>query len=691
MKGKKEQERIVELETEKRKSQRSEKEIQEARRLAEYIVETVRHPLLVLDTTLRILYANPDFYRVFQVDPEKTNGRLIYELGDNQWDIPKLRQLLEEVLPNHNPFQNFEVEHEFSSVGFRTMLLNARRLDHVQMILLAIEDITERKHAEKELARYGEHLEELVRERTTELEDSNEKLRGEVSDRKKAEKALAESEARYRTIFENTGSATVILEEDATISLANAEYAKLSGYSREEVEGRMSWTDFVHADDLAGMMEYHRMRRVDPATAPNDYEFRYVNRAGGIRDVYVYLKMIPGTKNSVASLLDLTEQKQMRGSLEKLAQCFLGLGTEPFTNIERILGCGGEILGGTFIAYSRMQKETLSILSTIEGEKGFQVAVDPSQYLSYEVIKAAGPASIALDLDGSAYKESDPLVRRYRIRSFLGHPIRGEGLAGCIGLYDTHKRSFIPAETHILGMLARAITIEEERLARERNLKEFIDIAAHELRHPITIMQGYANLLRESEDELDRGTKQHALEAIGEGADRLNKLSIELLDGSRIARGQFLIERQEITLEPLIERAVGEMQRKGYGSELRVSVSEEIGAINADPVKLAMLLSILLDNAATYSPEGSEIDIRAERKDGEVVVSVLDRGPGIPEEARLQVFERFSQVDDALHHSMPGIGLGLYIAREIAVNHGGRIWYEPRESGGSIFAFALPE
>ena len=669
MKGKKEQERIVELETESRKSKRSEKEIQEARKLAEIIVETVRQPLLVLDTTLRILYANPDFYRVFQVDPEKTYGRLVYELGDNQWDIPKLRQLLEEVLPNRNPFQDFEVEHEFSSVGRRTMLLNARRLDHVQMILLAIEDITERKRAEKELAEYGEHLEELVRERTAELK---------------------ESEGRYRTIFENTGAAMVIVEDDTTISLANAEYAKLSGYSREEVEGKMSWTDFVHPDDLEMMMGYHNLRRLDPAAVPKGYEYRMINRHGDIRHLAVFAELIPGTRRSVASLLDITEQKQMRGTLEKLAHGFLGLGAEPFTNIEIILQFGWEILGGTFLAYSRIQKETLSVLSTIKGEEGFQVALDPEMYISHEVIKTSGDEPLALDLEDSGYEESDPLVRRYGIRSFLGHPARGEGLAGCIGLYDTNKRSFTPDETHVLGMLARAITIEEERLAREENLKDFIDIAAHELLHPITILKGYANLLSESEDKMDRDAKRHALKAIEEGADRLNQLSKELLGVSLIERGRFRIEKQEIILEPLIERAVGETRRKDHGNEFRVSVSKEIGAINADPDKLLTLLLILLDNAIIYSPEGSEIDINAELKDGEVVLSVLDRGPGISEAGQERVFERFYQVEDALHHSIPGIGLGLYIAREIVVDHGGRIWYEPRESGGSIFAFALP-
>lgn len=116
---------------------------------AEAIIRTVREPLLVLDENLRVCTANRSFYEEFQVSPEETENRFIYDLGNRQWDIPKLRAALEEILPQSNEFQNFEVEHEFESIGRRTMLLNARRLaqqtNGAHLILLAIEDITQRR------------------------------------------------------------------------------------------------------------------------------------------------------------------------------------------------------------------------------------------------------------------------------------------------------------------------------------------------------------------------------------------------------------------------------------------------------------------------------------------------------------------------------------------------------------------
>ena len=127
-------------------------EMDEAREFAENIINTVREPLISLDQDLRVVTASRSFYEFFKVKPEETVGQLIYDLGNKQWDIPRLRELLETILPQKNTFDNYEVEHDFATIGRRIMLLNARQiqraLDKERIILLAIEDITEQKHAE---------------------------------------------------------------------------------------------------------------------------------------------------------------------------------------------------------------------------------------------------------------------------------------------------------------------------------------------------------------------------------------------------------------------------------------------------------------------------------------------------------------------------------------------------------------
>ena len=127
----------------------------------EGIVETIREPLLVLDRDLRIVTASRSFYEFFKVKPEETVGQFIYDLGDKQWDISKLRELLETILPLQTAFDNYEVEHDFVTIGRRTLLLNARQIEREvgkeRTILLAIEDITERKKYEEKIQQMAFH------------------------------------------------------------------------------------------------------------------------------------------------------------------------------------------------------------------------------------------------------------------------------------------------------------------------------------------------------------------------------------------------------------------------------------------------------------------------------------------------------------------------------------------------------
>lgn len=134
-----------------------EQAIQDAREYAENIIDTVNDPLLVLDGDLRVTSAGRSFYQDFKVTPEETVGQFIYDLGNRQWDIPRLRELLEDILPKNSVIDHFEVEHDFLSIGRRVMLINGRqvysRFDLSKRVLLCLEDITERKRIEEQLRR----------------------------------------------------------------------------------------------------------------------------------------------------------------------------------------------------------------------------------------------------------------------------------------------------------------------------------------------------------------------------------------------------------------------------------------------------------------------------------------------------------------------------------------------------------
>ena len=147
------------------------------------------------------------------------------------------------------------------------------------------------------------------------------------------EEALRKSEEMYRTIFETTGTAAVMIEEDTTISLANTEFEKLSGYSKEETEDKKSWTEFVTEGNLERLKEYHRLRRINPNTAPTNYESQFLNREGNIRDCLITVSMIPETKRSVVFIVDITEHKEeaeriQAAKMESLRQLVAGVAHE---------------------------------------------------------------------------------------------------------------------------------------------------------------------------------------------------------------------------------------------------------------------------------------------------------------------------------------------------------------------------
>ena len=149
------------------------------------ILESIREPLILLDSGLKVVTANPAFYRTFNVKPAETEGVVIYDLGNRQWDIPDLRKLLEDILPQNTSFHDFEVEHDFETIGHKIMHLNARRIQdqgkQTQLILLAIEEVTEREY-------YKKNLEELVEERTAEIK--------KLKDRLEAERAYLQEEIK---------------------------------------------------------------------------------------------------------------------------------------------------------------------------------------------------------------------------------------------------------------------------------------------------------------------------------------------------------------------------------------------------------------------------------------------------------------------------------------------------------------
>lgn len=153
------------------------------------VVDVVREPILILDKDFRVMAANEPFYRTFQVEPNETMGKVVYDLGNGQWNIPTLRKLLEDILPKHTFFKGFEVSHEFPVIGKKIIILNGRRIFKVggkngrfpPIILLAMEDVTDMMNVAELLAIHTNEFESAIEKRADKLETLIGKLEKEIN------------------------------------------------------------------------------------------------------------------------------------------------------------------------------------------------------------------------------------------------------------------------------------------------------------------------------------------------------------------------------------------------------------------------------------------------------------------------------------------------------------------------------
>jgi signal transduction histidine kinase len=236
-----------------------------------------------------------------------------------------------------------------------------------------------------------------------------------------------------------------------------------------------------------------------------------------------------------------------------------------------------------------------------------------------------------------------------------------------------------------LGQLTRTFN-DMQRQLREVDIarKEFIATASHELRTPIFSLAGFVELLQD--EDLDEDTRREFVDTMREQVERLQKLSVDLLDLSRLDSGSVELHTEPVDLAELTRSVVGEFRPalRDHRTELRMDVAEEGPLADCDRERVAQIMRILLDNALRHTPEGTDVTVSAQRDNGAAEFTVADAGPGLPAGSRDKAFERFYTGDAAR-----GAGLGLAIARELAERMDGRLVLDDREDS-TAFVLKLP-
>lgn len=243
------------------------------------------------------------------------------------------------------------------------------------------------------------------------------------------------------------------------------------------------------------------------------------------------------------------------------------------------------------------------------------------------------------------------------------------------------------------GQIVAAVSIFQDitELRKVDRLKdEFLSVASHELKNPLTVLKGYVQLLLRPGTEIDESRKRYILGVIDREVNRLTHLIGVMLDVSRIELGGLTLSRQAVELVGLARKLVDHYQGVSPGHLLRLVANVDRVEGRWDPVRIEQVLANLVDNAIKYSPKGGTVTITVSVEGGEARIAVRDEGVGISAEQQSQVFRKFFRADSRATEQIAGMGLGLYVCHEIVRAHGGRMWLESQLHLGSTFYVALP-
>lgn len=241
-------------------------------------------------------------------------------------------------------------------------------------------------------------------------------------------------------------------------------------------------------------------------------------------------------------------------------------------------------------------------------------------------------------------------------------------------------------------LLIREQTARAEAESANRIKDQFLTVAAHELRTPLTTLMGQAQLFQRRA-ERDGHLSEHdrrTLRVINDQVARLNKLVLDLLDVSRLEMGQLAIEQAPLDICELARRVVREMAQTADDRGVEIVCPDTPILVNGDELRLEQVLQNLIQNAVKYSPLGGRIVVGVDRRGDMASVSVADEGIGIPSQALPRLFERFYRATNAEEHYISGIGIGLFVVKQIVMLHGGTVAVESSEGKGSTFTVCLP-
>src|SRR5688572_15653240 len=585
--------------------------VEDIENYAQNIVDTVREPLLILDTTLRVQSANRAFYQTFHVSPGETEGRLIYELGNGQWDIPALRRLLEDIVPKSSVFNDFELEHTFPVIGRRAMLLNARKLQagrHGELLVLAMEDVTARKRAEEELLKAG---------------------------------------ALQNAIFNSANFSSIATDEKGVIQIFNVGAERMLGYTAAEVMNKNTPADISDPQEV--ITRAKALSAELGTTITPGFEALVFKASRGIEDIYE-LTYIRKDGSRFPAIVSVTALRDALGGIIG----YLLIGTD---NTAR-----KQVEAERMLLDQAVRDQQFYTRSLIESNIDALITTDPRGIITDVNKQMEALTGCTRDeLIGAPFKVyfTNPERAETAIKLVLGegkvtdYELTARARDGTETVVSYNATTFHDRDRKLRGVFAAARDVTE-RKRYEQSLQHanraksvFLANMSHEIRTPMNAILGFSQLMLRDQDLTPRQCQY--LGTINRSGEHLLALINDILEMSKIEAGRTTLNPSTFDLRALLKDL--EMMFRVRTDEKKLSFQVEmIGDVPqyivADINKLRQVFINVLGNAVKFTERGGiRLRVRADREGQEpfLRVEIEDTGPGISVDDQSKLFRHFEQ------------------------------------------------
>jgi PAS domain S-box-containing protein len=510
----------------------------------------------------------------------------------------------------------------------------------------------------------GQHDGTFSKEERLLLDAVAERL-GAISEHRHTEQMIKEERDKTQRYLDLAGVIFIAMDARGCVTLINRKGCQVLGYEAKEIIGRDWFDNFIPGRLKATVRQISHQLLAGNTAGAETYENPVRTKNGQERMIAWHNTVLRDDDGNIIGLFnsgeDITDQKQSQEMLRTISDSSpLGIyivqdDKLQYTNpqFQKITGYSEQELKG---------RELLGLVSLEDSD----------------VVKSSTVYTL---------QEKSPYPCEYRILNKNGQikwvmqtvsPIHFLGKESILGnLMDITERKYLERKV-----------IEYEELSKMKS--DLLATVSHELRTPLATIKGYATLILDYFSRLNPEETKDYLKSIDMSTDRLAKLVDNLLDTSRMEAGLLKLEKSLISIMPLIKGVAVEAGVRADQHRIAVTCLGRLPRVNIDAKRIRQVLDNLIENAIKYSPPGTEISIAAEKTGNEVLISVTDRGPGIPREEITNIFERMYRIEQRVYSGADGIGLGLYICQRLVESHGGRIWAESAPGKGSTFRFTLP-